>query len=72
LSLDKNYDYITECTENVAFLLDDFFYFANNVTLETAQYGYISAVNFTESVAGNFSKSVENCFLFGNDFVSTV
>ena len=72
LSLDKNYDYSIECTENLAFLIDDFFYFINNVTLETSANGYSSAVNFTQSIAGNFSKTVENCFLFANDFTVTV
>lgn len=49
LALDNYYDYSTECVDNIFYALDDYFYFLNNLTLETNP--YFPFINFTEGVA---------------------
>ena len=35
LALDNYYESSTECLDNLAYAVDDYFYFLNNLTLET-------------------------------------
>jgi len=68
LALDNYYRYSTECFDNLFYAMDDYFYFLNNLTLETNP--YLPFANFTAGVAQNISEGVGNCFLFGDDAIT--
>lgn len=60
------WDSSVECIDNFVYIVDDFTYLSNNFTYRDHWEDPI--LNFTALIAGNFSDSVLNCYLFGMDF----
>ncbi len=63
LKLESFYANSAECIQSVTYFIDDWAYLENNNTLRTSDLDPF--INFTALVAGNFTESTLNCYLFG-------
>jgi hypothetical protein len=54
------------CIKNVVFSTDEFIYFSNNASDFTSKEWYLPVMNFTRTLASNFSDGVVNCYEFSN------
>lgn len=54
------------CIKNVVFSTDEFIYFTNNASDFTSKEWYLPVMNFTRTLASNFSDGVVNCYEFSN------
>jgi hypothetical protein len=69
LDLDAYFDYASDCLNAIIYTIDDFDYFANNITLEVSWVDPM--LNFTQLLGGNFSSSLVYCFEFGFSMYTT-
>lgn len=56
----------TLCINDAVYSVDEFLYFANNVSDSTAKGWHLPVMNFTKTLASNFSSAVVDCYEFTN------
>ena len=54
------------CINNVVYSTDEFIYFTNNASDFNKSHWILPVLNFTKTVASNFSAGVVNCYEFSN------
>ena len=64
LKLETYFDNAEECTNALIYMIDDYTYFQNNITLSKGVQWEAPFFNFTRAIAGNFSASIVECEQF--------
>ena len=64
---DDRYDYTQECFDNLVYIIDEWIYFRNNITIRESYFDPF--LNFTAFIGGNLSEAVVNCYKMGVSIV---